>query len=789
MSRVFRASWYRFRATFRHEWASYLTIALLLGLVGGVAMGSLAAARRTQSSYSALLETTNPSQIVMGTAIASPTIGNGQGYDPAIVREITRAPHVTAVASATGINAEPLGPNGAPIGKGLFTVQAGSSQGSVGGEYFAIDRLAISGGRAADPARVDEFMTSSTAAVAYGFHVGEIVPMGFYTNSQTDLPGFGTAMVKPYRRIDMRVTGIGLPVTEIVTDDVDAGGALGYFTPALTRELLRCCVNYTETAIKVAQPDEVAGLINDITRAEPGGMPPSFNATAEDDEGKVERAVKPLSIALGVFGGITALAALLTAAQVIGRNLRRRRQESEVLRSLGADPTTLASDALIGIVGALAVGSLLAVGVAVALSPISPLGPIRPFYPTPGISFDWTVLGGGFGVIFVSLVLAATALALRNSPERVAHRQRLRTRTSALLGSDAMLDLPAPAAIGLRFALQPGSETDAVPVRSAIFGAALAVIVLIATATFGASLDHLVSTPRLYGWNWNYALSGGDGGGGGDIPGKQSARLLAHDHYLSAYSGVYFVNLIVDGQDVPVIGTTPGARVQPPLLRGHDLQEPDEIVVGALTLASLHKRLGDTVTVGNGTGKSQLLRIVGVATMPAIGGSGVVHLEMGTGAVVSSSLIPAIERNPFNDPETGPQAYFVDVRPGVNPLAARRSLEEMTAPLSNPYNFGVVVQSVLRPAEIVDYRSMGTTPAILGASLGSGSPRCSGPHAPGVGTSSTSGSGSIQNPRVHPFPAKCRSCLAVERGRGYRNGRGCTSRHCPRSGALGLVCP
>jgi ABC-type lipoprotein release transport system permease subunit len=42
----------------------------------------------------------------------------------------------------------------------------------------------------------------------------------------------------------------------------------------------------------------------------------------------------------------------------------------------------------------------------------------------------------------------------------------------------------------------------------------------------------------------------------------------------------------------------------------------------------------------------------------------------------------------------------------------------MTAPLSNPYNFGVVVQSVLRPAEIVDYRSMGTTPAILGASLG-----------------------------------------------------------------------
>ena len=136
----------------------------------------------------------------------------------------------------------------------------------------AIDRLAISAGRAADPARVDEFVTSPTAAAAFGFHVGEIVPMGFYTNSQTDLPGFGTATVKPYRRIDMRLVGIGLPVTEIVTDDVDAGGALGYFTPALTRQLLSCCVNYTETAIKVANPDQVAGLKDDITRASPGGI-------------------------------------------------------------------------------------------------------------------------------------------------------------------------------------------------------------------------------------------------------------------------------------------------------------------------------------------------------------------------------------------------------------------------------------------------------------------------------------------------------------------------------------
>ena len=36
---------------------------------------------------------------------------------------------------------------------------------------------------------------------------------------------------------------------------------------------------------------------------------------------KAERAVKPESIALGVFGLIAALAALLIAAQVIGRQI------------------------------------------------------------------------------------------------------------------------------------------------------------------------------------------------------------------------------------------------------------------------------------------------------------------------------------------------------------------------------------------------------------------------------------------------------------------------------------
>ena len=58
---------YRFGATFRRRWGGYLAIALLIGLVGGVAMGSIAAARRTQSSYPAFLASTNASDLTMST--------------------------------------------------------------------------------------------------------------------------------------------------------------------------------------------------------------------------------------------------------------------------------------------------------------------------------------------------------------------------------------------------------------------------------------------------------------------------------------------------------------------------------------------------------------------------------------------------------------------------------------------------------------------------------------------------------------------------------------------------
>ena len=217
-------AWYRFRATFRQRRSGYLAIIVLVGLVGGLAMGSIAAARRTASSFPVFWAHSDPSSLVGVSAILNPSIGLDSGYNAALVKAIAHLPHVTQVESQSGIYFLPLKSDGTLLNApNFYTPAAGNGYGSVDGFYFVQDKVTVIKGHMADPKRPDALMLSPSGAAALDLHVGSVLPVGIYTNAETELPAFGTAKVKPVRIVDEHVVGIALFNTSIVEDDVFIG--------------------------------------------------------------------------------------------------------------------------------------------------------------------------------------------------------------------------------------------------------------------------------------------------------------------------------------------------------------------------------------------------------------------------------------------------------------------------------------------------------------------------------------------------------------------------------------
>lgn len=346
-------------------------------------------------------------------------------------------------------------------------------------------------------------MVTSEAAQLLGLHVGQTVTVGFYTNEQTSLPGFGTANVQPTKRVDLRIVGVVVSNSDVVQDDAQKSiSALVLVTPALTKHLVQCCsTGLSEFGLQLQRGDaDVSTVETEIDRALPTGTGFYF-VDPSVIETEAQRAIKPEAIALGVFGGICGLAVLLIASQIIGRQRRYLSDDLGTLRALGASHSALIAEGLIGVVDAIVVGSLLACAVAVALSPLGPLGPVRPVEPSSGVAFDGTVLSLGMVVLVVSLSAFAAISAYRTArhlSEPI--RPRSHDRPSVVAATVATTGLPESAVMGVRFALEPGDTWNSVPVRSAMLGAALAVLVVIATVTFGTSLNTLVSHPALYGW-------------------------------------------------------------------------------------------------------------------------------------------------------------------------------------------------------------------------------------------------------------------------------------------------
>ena len=303
-------------------------VAVLVAVLGGVAMASVAAARRTQSAYPTYLATSRASDLELFVYKLPGAIGARAASQ--LQGELGALPLVRHVAAVPNVALAIREPSDTPQPRPIANASV-NFIGSVRGASFTQDRPVVVAGRMSVPTRPDEIVASRDAATLLHWHVGERVALDAYTQAELSSSStFPPPGVRPAGHVLVTLVGIVVFANEVAHDDADRFPTYVLITPALTRQL-RSIETVPGFLLRLRNGSaSVAAVESKIV----GFLPPdsvyAFHETSIV-EGQVERAVRPETIALVVFGLIAAAAALLLGAQAlrrlvwarVGRALRR----------------------------------------------------------------------------------------------------------------------------------------------------------------------------------------------------------------------------------------------------------------------------------------------------------------------------------------------------------------------------------------------------------------------------------------------------------------------------------
>ena len=260
---------------------------------------------------------------------------------------------------------------------------------------------------------------------------------------------------------------------------------------------------------------------------------------------------------------------------------------------------------------------------------------------------------------------------------------------------------PPSAVTGVRIALEPGRGPTAVPVRTALVGATVAVAAIAASLTFAASLDRLVRSPALQGWNWDVVV--GNPNGEADIS-DWARPVLASNPLVGGFSSIAggIRPLRVGTLDVGAVGldAVQGAAV-PRFFDGREPRAADEIALGRTTLRRLGRHVGDTVDVGEGAGRRRM-RIVGDALLSPASFNFTAQTTMGSGAILTTRSLRTFA------PDAVSNQLLVSYAPGADNQQAYRSLQR---------DFGRTVLRPRPPEEVANLHRVSGLPLLLAALL------------------------------------------------------------------------
>jgi len=701
------------RSAIRGSWRQALALTLVGGLLGGVALGAVAGARRTATAYSRYLVSINASDVFVNV--------------PGTLPGMAATRPVALISSLPGVisHAAYIGLNGLPVvhGKVDSSFLTNSVNGSLDGEYFSRDRATVLAGRLPPAGSTSTVVLTPGIATLFGTGVGGTVSYQFRALDAQGQPA-GRSFTRSYR-----VAAIAEVPPALVDESDQAEGSI--LPPGATRQLLPEYF-YAWIGLRLAGgtagiPDlqsHLTALAAQLQRQEQQAThrnvsAPAFSINRSDViRNQVQQAIRPETVALSVFGAIAALAMLVLVAQGMAQMVGRSVPDIAVLRALGATRGQAALAAalpgMIPVVGSAA----LAVAAAVAISPLAPVGPVRRFDPDRGVSADGLVLGAGAALFCLALlgvlaVLAALAVRPRESGAGVG--------SSSVARAAAAAGLPAAAVVGTRNAFEPGAGVRAVPVRSALLGSIAAVTAVVTAVVFSASLDGLSTHPARYGWNWDLVIQA-ESGYGSFIPGVMK-KLIQDQPTVAGWSEFAFAQLPVGGRVVPALGLRRQlGSVQPPTTSGHALTGPGQVELGTVTLRQLGKKVGDRIRIGIPPFE-QTVVITGTVTLPSFGVGAADHPSLGRGAMIGEDTLLAAVGQGGGQPPTSQSvpvfssAVAIDLAPGTTGAQRARLVDRIVSADPDGTQGGSYELHQARASAIVNTEQMGGQPLALALGL------------------------------------------------------------------------
>jgi ABC-type antimicrobial peptide transport system permease subunit len=708
--------WLELRADLRQRWRALLSLALLLGLIGGVVLTAAAGARRTDTAYPRLLSWANATQVQL--------IPAANDYPADYYAALAKLPQVAQLST------EVLYQVTLPTARHAYTNQVYAFSSPDHAIGVSADKVKILAGRPFDPQQAGQAMIDPQLAALE--HVG---PGG--TLRLLGVPNFPNGMPDFAKRVPVAFRVSAVVVFDTQVAPIGGGSGSGNIEPtALVSSFpvpgAVTTMSYGNAAnVRLRPGATVAGLTRAATALaqrykDTDGQ--ILTISQADQVTATQQAIHPQAIALAAFAALAGLIALAVVGQLLSRQLALDSAEFPVLRAIGATRGSLVALSLARLAVVTLAGGVLAVAIAIAASPLMPIGPARLAEPHPGIEVNLAILGAGFAAIALlplALLAGAAWRAAKQAggplgvaePAQPVRRSRVGgalTRSGAVTGG-----------VGVAMAFEPGRGRTAVPVRSALAGSAIAVAALAAAAVFGTSLVALVSTLHDYGQNWDAQLDLEFGG----APGALGARVISAEPAVTGYASGTYGQLMIDGQVVPAIGVD-----QPPgggyltMLAGQPPADGDEIALGAQTLRALHARIGQTIPVTVEAFAAGLpvvrrdMRVTGVAVLPAFGRGTFSPTDLGTGAVTTASVLSVPSVPDSNNTLCVSKAvtcynfFLLRYRPGTDATAAAATLTTAITKAGCPTG-SCAVTTDQSPSDIKNYASVRDTPLVLAAVL------------------------------------------------------------------------